>query len=224
MIFFRTGVVIFIMTALLFTSLMGCNQIDNKAIDVARPKLEEKYHTEFNAISIGNRMDYDTATIFFKDKEGIGFSANVNSDTGEVEDDYIRHIIDSYFENEINIKCEEFDVEAVPKAVILCDDCSSENNTDISVEEFKEKYNMNEVMVDVAVNSDVDTEKLESMVNSFSDVSKSHGVKIYTTVYSFDESDYIRCAKELLYYPTVSDAWFDGFNPVKKTEFNVEAE
>ena len=202
------------MSVLSLLGLEGCVSVDSRIINIAQPKLEEKYNSEFSAVSIGNRMDSDTATIIFEDSKGNRFTAIVENETEAVDDDYIRCVVSKQISEKLK-KCFS-DIDVCYKTIIISDDCSEENNKDILLDDFKEKYHLTGVMVYLSLkDSDINADSIKGMVEDICRFSENEQIEVSASVFKLSDEDFEKCCEEIDEAYDINNTWFARYSPLK---------
>ncbi|MBQ5994621.1 MAG: hypothetical protein IJL63_02050 [Clostridia bacterium] len=211
-----------VMGVLSFLGIEGCVSIDSRIVNIAKPQLEEKYNTEFEVLSIGNRTDMKTATMIFEDINGIRFTVVVDSETNEVEDDYIRSIIAHKIGGRLKKCFEDSNIDICFRTFVICDDCAQETNTEISLDDFSKQYNLRQIMVYCAIDDSSSTEQsLKSTIENLQGISKEKNIDISCSAFSLDSTSFAECSEKIEKAYDINNTWFDQYNPIKNIVFTV---
>ena len=209
--------------AVLFSSLFGCNMIDNNAVNTVEDELSNKYGKTFVVSDLGNRFNNDTTTayVYASDDPSTRFEVRVNSDGEIVFENYAYRKVCSRVRKIVCDIFSEYDLETVCVAEF------SEYNYDISAEasikEYIEASEADIVKAAIAVKSDemLTGEILEKI---YTDIGNQiPEIPVGFSMYILSEEDYTKVFKEIenrTSYFGIGDIRAYGVTPI--TEFYVE--
>lgn len=211
-IIMKVGLIIMALTTMV--TMNACSKINNDTANDVCTALSEKYGESFVAVKIGDRFNTDSAKLYVHpaDNETLVFSARINKDSGEVEDNYIRAIIASELKGKIKEHLASYQVPCELNVSLLCHDTSDETNTNISVEDFSEKYSLSGITVYLPVKSSFLAENtVEDIVAAFKKTNDAMGINVSAMVYSISDEQFDACVKDMSSYPDLTNTWFDSY-------------
>lgn len=219
-IIMKVGLIIMALTTMV--TMNACSKINNETANDVCTALSEKYGESFVAVKIGDRFNTDSAKLYVHpaDNESILFTARINKDTGDVEDNYIEEKINYQVEEILREEFSQNGISVASRCMVVTKDPLSVNNENYTPKSFSEKYGFNHYTVYLALkNGDYTAADILDAVKS---ANENIGVKLVIAGYVFDEGNYLECANEIQSTPDISITMIESKSPVSSFDVNVE--
>ncbi len=186
-------------------------------------QLSLKYGCDFTATDIGNRIDRESADLYLYPNydETLTFKATFNTETGEVSDNLIRRIVQKKYADALCESLGSFGLDASASVMFLSKSDFKENNLNISLEKYIEKYSVNSALIYMSVNKETVTEFVsKDLIESFKEIAHEYGMDL--VVYGFVFSDnYNSISEEQEKEPDIVISWFKDNNPQNSFKFAI---
>ncbi len=190
------------------------------SVSNAQELLSQKYGMSFEADKIGNRLDTGTADLLMHpvSQPELFFKATVNNEEMTCNDNLMRRIISAKLSRELCDELSDKGVKAYATLRMMSDDDTSETDTEISVEDYFEKYNVTVVTVYMIADGEAD-ETTETLLKASCDGMKQrHGVKVALRC-CFISRDYHACEEEMKKNADINSSWFDSYSVTSELEY-----
>lgn len=214
----KVGMIIMSVAMLAFS---GCKNINNQTAEMAKKSLYEKYGCEFEVTHIGDRLNQSRAKLYanLKSNPDIKFTIYVGND-GTITDDYIVETKQYEYECEVKKLMKEKGVECNISSTFYGEESTQEEDKDISITEYIEKYEVQEVFSYMIF--EVESYSEEAVKDVLSNVGEIYGVKEVIGGYVFDNESYQMC-NELFYEdPNVGATVIERKKPEISTGIVIE--
>lgn len=194
-------------------------EVEEKTIE----QLSLKYGCDFTATEIGNRIDRESADLYLYPNydNTLTFKATLNTETGEVSDNLIRRIVQKKFADTLCESLGNFEIDATASVLFLSESDFEENNLNISLEEYIQKYNVHSASIYMSVNKETVTEFVSNdLIESCRGIANEYGMDL--VVYGFVYSDnYNSISEEQEKEPDIVISWFKDNSPQNSFKFAI---
>lgn len=184
------------------------------AIETASEKLALKYGEDFKAFLIGDRLDRPTSKIAFEAENSpeVTFSAEINTDTGECTDDYVRRCIGKKLGDELAEKLKK-DTASACAVKLISDDDREETAADMSVTEYFEKYHVTGMLIYmIAPSQGDDKDALSDKIKRACDELGEQYDMTVVLYCCFIVDRYEHSAEKMRKFPFINSGAFDFFD------------
>lgn len=200
-----------IMAAALVT-MSACTKINKDTANEVCSYLESQYGCKFVASQIGDRLNKSTAKLYVypENNSEIVFTAVIDTN-GNITEDYVNHLVLYTIETSIQDSFNSNGMSCAANAVITEDDVH-ENDTNITVQEFVAKNNIDTVFVRIVL--DEATLDATSVIKALEDASKNCGADLAVSAYVLSSDSYQQCKNDFVTYPSVGATQIESYNPI----------
>lgn len=195
-----------------------------KDIETAQNALSLKYGCEFTVTHIGGRIDSDSTTMYLTPDfdENLVVRAELYQDSQQVRDNLIDRLVGRSFSKTLDDMLKEKDVDISAWTSFVCSDRDQEeDDINITVDEFTDKYHPEQAMVYFALRQgSIDGSTAAKLTGAFSDMSKKYKVEIILHGVILDE-DYAECAAQIKDQTILTATWFYDFKTTDAFRYAV---
>ena len=214
-----------IIMGLSFFSVMACS-VDTGVTSKVESLLNEKYGEEFKSVKIGNRLNTGTTTLYccnINSEERL-FEVVYNLDNADINDNYIKTMLNYDFADEFEAEMAKYDVDVACTVTSKSDDSSAETNVDMSLDEYIQKYNVKRLFVRAAVDeTQINEQWCEDFIKGVIDLNNKYNTKINVIVFPMESGKFNECQKDVIAEVEPGNDWYLDYSDTK-TEFVVNTE
>ena len=207
----KIGLLIIAIIAMI--SMNACSCINDDIAGEACKELEKKYSEEFQVLQIGDRLDTGHTKLYVcpVNNEEIVFTVLVNSDTGEIKDDYIIEKVNYQVkcELEAGFKCENID--AYVKCKVVDNEEIVVKKNDYTPRELYDDNNFEEYYIVVIL--DGTSCNGTKLLKAVQDAQKKIDVDLLVSVYAFDNTRYRECLAKYKEKSNMTETSIKKFEP-----------
>ncbi len=189
--------------------------------------LQKKYNTEFEVISIGNRLASEnarTVTAYCRPKNDadVVFEVKANADRELVYDDYYISVLETAEKRRIESACREAGVEAAVSFIISSVDRNSITES-IQLEELVSRNDGIYLTFSTIVSDCGKPEELYDTLYKFLDEYHSYGARVGTgtTVWKLEADAYDKCLEEMRKKPVITSNFLKSLNPSSSSNIAI---
>ena len=186
----------------------------NNTVETAKKLLGQKYGLDFEVLAIGNRLDRETADLIVvaEDDPDRCFKAVVNNDIPKCSDNYVRRCVGIRLRDELVGMLKENGAEAYCIVKLLSEDDSDETDTEISIEEYFERYQVSGMLIYMmAPSSQEGGSPTPQTIKAACDALHDRYRVTVTLWCYYIIGDYEKCKQGFLRNPDVGAGYFDFF-------------
>ena len=201
---------------LLFTMLAagGCMSSTTEIAKKAKELLSVKYGCDFEAVTVGNRFNKDTADVVLHPSfdESLTFKAVINTKTLECEDDFVDRAVGRDYSSELTKDLENKGLTSFAVAVLYSDNTEKETDYRISAGDFADKYHLSKIhfywMLD---DSCITHNTADLIVTVCKELSEKYNCNVSVTGYVINSS-FQKSAAEIALNVSVSETSFRDYD------------
>ena len=177
--------------ATFMSTILGCDAIDNRAIEPIKSTLSEKYNKSFTVAALGDRIDKDTATayVYSDDDPTMRFIVRVDKSGEVVYEEYSYRLLCRTVENKIKNAFEKYNIRS--ECFVTFTPRKNINvSPNMTFNEFVEVNFPETALASIVVLSD-DNLTGENIVNIYAEICDFlENVNFGTSLYALTESDF----------------------------------
>lgn len=216
----KVGLLLMALTTMI--TMNACAELNQQTSSEVCNALSQKYGENFVATKIGDRFNTNHAVLYLhpENDESLVFSATIDRETKEVSDNYIRRKMSlSYSENLVK-SVDSSIAEIGASAMLTCTDPSSETNSDITAEEFSEKYSLSQITFYITIKSScVSEDAVKEIVSVILEKQDSWNVDISALVFNISDSQFDSCVSDMVISPKINSSWFSEYDCIGNSAF-----
>lgn len=219
-IIMKVGLIIMALTTMV--TMNACSKINNETVNDVCTALSEKYGESFVAVKIGDRFNTDSAKLYVHpaDNESILFTARINKDTGNVEDNYIEEKINYQVEDVLKNAFGQNGISIASRCMVVAKDPLNVEIDEYTPQSFSEKYGFNHYTIYLALKDGSYT--ASNILSAVKSANETIGVKLVIAGYIFEEENYSKCVSEIQSTPDISITMIEALSPTSSFDVNVE--
>lgn len=183
-------------------------------IEAAQTLLGQKYGLSFQVMTIGNRLDTDTAdlTVIAEDDPDRCFKAVVNQDLQNCSDNYVRRCVGCKLGSELLEGMKKNGKEVACAVKLLADDDGEETETELTAEEYAERYHLSGILIYmIAPSAKTGKAPTENEMKVACDALCNH-YRVPVVLWRYAIADhYEACLKGFLHNPDIKTGYFEFF-------------
>lgn len=210
-------------------SLLGCSHIDKQQAADIEKLLQKKYDQEFKATHIGGRYgtaNNDTVTTYVHpvDNENLVIKAVIDKNGELKSDNYIPRLISDSLNHILKKELGAAGIESESNTVVMDADSSSETNSDISLEEYVNKYKPRYFSADMIVKETANVTP-ETFEKALQEVYKAGlNTTFQVNIHVISKDDYEACLKKFLEQSEISDSMYVDYEVVDEMKLYIDSE
>ena len=190
----------------------------------AESGLAVKYQGEFKVIKVGNRINNETADVYVrpKDNSDIVFKARIGMENDELSDNYIERLVGTKLSLELKTALCDKSVESLSFITFTSDSDADEDNTEISIKEYIEKYNVTSAFIYMIIDrKSLSDNAASELIDTLAKINSEYGIETVVSGYVFADN-YGTVADELKDNPDPTTAWLKKRYSVAQIGFAVK--
>lgn len=197
----------------------GCMQSSSNTAEEVCTALSDKYGEEFQAVSIGDRIDTNHSKLYVHpiSNEEVLFTAVIDDNTGKITDNYIVETVNLQIKDKLKENCKKKGIETEARVMAITRNGLEINtNKKHSPESFMKEYDLNNYLVYlIAKQNDITTEEIKEVIKK---TEEELNIKMLVVGYILDEG-YDECSEEMKKYPEISKTMIESYNPVASFDY-----
>lgn len=194
-------------------SMNACSRINDNIAKEVCDALEIKYGEEFKVLKIGDRLNTNHTKLYVYpvDNEDIVFTAIIDRDTREVEDDYVVEKVNCQVEKEVNKAFELYDIKVFSSSYIIDKNEIITKSNNYTPRELYEDNAFDHYSIHLIIEgSKCDAIKIQEAIKK---ANLKIGVNLLIHIYVFDEENYYDCLQEFIDLPKVNSSIVNQHSP-----------